>query len=82
MLNEQALWLIAQAKQQELRQEAQLQRLLRQLRQRQIGEDSFFWQGYRAAIPLLIGVAPFGIVFGALAISAGMTPPGSPAVRS
>lgn len=31
-----------------------------------------FWQGYRAAAPLMVGVAPFGLVFGALAVSAGM----------
>lgn len=34
---------------------------------------SLVWQGYRAAAPLMIGVAPFGIVFGALAVNAGMS---------
>lgn len=34
----------------------------------------YFWQGYRAGIPLMVGVAPFGMVFGALAISVGMSP--------
>lgn len=33
----------------------------------------FFWQGYRAAIPLMVGVAPFGFVFGALAVAVGMS---------
>lgn len=32
-----------------------------------------FWQGYRAAIPLMVGVAPFGLVFGALAVTGGMS---------
>lgn len=32
-----------------------------------------FWQGYRAAMPLMAGVAPFGLVFGALAVAAGMS---------
>lgn len=31
------------------------------------------WQGYRTAIPLMIGVAPFGVVFGALAVNAGLS---------
>lgn len=31
-----------------------------------------FWEGVRSALPLMIGVAPFGIVFGALAINAGL----------
>ena len=74
MLNDQALWIIAQAKQREFLQEAQLQQLAGQLPQKQKAKGSFFWQGYRAATPLLIGVAPFGVVFGALAISVGMTP--------
>lgn len=32
-----------------------------------------FWQGYRAAMPLMVGVAPFGLVFGALAVTVGMS---------
>ena len=32
-----------------------------------------FWQGYRAALPLIIGVVPFGIVFGAVAVTVGMS---------
>lgn len=32
-----------------------------------------FWQGYRAAMPLMVGVAPFGLVFGALAVTSGMS---------
>ncbi|MBZ0305568.1 MAG: AzlC family ABC transporter permease, partial [Anaerolineae bacterium] len=35
---------------------------------------SLFWAGFRAAMPLMVGVAPFGIVFGALAINARMSP--------
>jgi len=31
-----------------------------------------FWAGVRAELPLLIGVAPFGMIYGVLAISAGL----------
>ncbi len=30
------------------------------------------WQGYRATMPLMVGVAPFGLVFGAIAIGNGI----------
>jgi len=33
-----------------------------------------FWAGLRAEIPLLIGGFPFGLLYGALAISSGLTP--------
>lgn len=32
-----------------------------------------FWAGVRAEIPLLIGVFPFGLIYGALAINAGLS---------
>lgn len=32
-----------------------------------------FWEGVRAEIPLLIGVFPFGMIYGALAINAGLS---------
>lgn len=32
-----------------------------------------FWSGVRAEIPLLIGVFPFGMIYGALAINAGLS---------
>jgi 4-azaleucine resistance transporter AzlC len=32
-----------------------------------------FWAGVRAEIPLLVGVAPFGIIYGVLALNAGLT---------
>lgn len=35
---------------------------------------SLFWEGFRASLPLMVGVAPFGVVFGALAINAGLSP--------
>ncbi len=31
------------------------------------------WQGYRATMPLMVGVAPFGLVFGAIAIGNGIS---------
>jgi len=33
-----------------------------------------FWQGFRAELPLLIGVLPFGMIYGVLALSAGIDP--------
>jgi 4-azaleucine resistance transporter AzlC len=33
-----------------------------------------FWAGVRAEFPLLIGVFPFGLIYGALALSAGLSP--------
>lgn len=32
----------------------------------------YFWDGVRAEIPLLIGVFPFGMIYGALALDAGL----------
>jgi 4-azaleucine resistance transporter AzlC len=33
-----------------------------------------FWAGVRAELPLLIGVFPFGLIYGALALGAGLSP--------
>ncbi len=33
-----------------------------------------FWAGVRAEFPLLIGVFPFGLIYGALALNAGISP--------
>lgn len=33
----------------------------------------YFWQGIKAEIPLLIGVFPFGLIYGALALNAGIS---------
>jgi len=33
-----------------------------------------FWAGVRAAAPLLIGVFPFGLIYGALALASGLSP--------
>lgn len=33
-----------------------------------------FWAGVRSEIPLLIGVIPFGLIYGALALNAGLSP--------
>ena len=37
-------------------------------------QSKHFWAGVRAEIPLLIGVIPFGLIYGALAIGAGLSP--------
>ncbi len=39
-----------------------------------MNRKSNFWAGLRAEIPLLIGVFPFGLIYGALALSSGLTP--------
>ncbi len=33
-----------------------------------------FWAGIRAELPLLIGVVPFGLIYGVLALKAGLSP--------
>lgn len=33
----------------------------------------FFWEGVRAEFPLLVGVFPFGMIYGALALNAGLS---------
>jgi len=33
-----------------------------------------FWAGVRAEVPLLVGVFPFGMIYGALALDAGLSP--------
>ena|SRR5579859_7324314 len=33
-----------------------------------------FWQGVRDTIPLMVGAAPFGLIFGALAVTNGLSP--------
>jgi 4-azaleucine resistance transporter AzlC len=39
----------------------------------QSSNKSLFWRGLRNSLPLLVGVAPFGFVFGALAATADMS---------
>jgi predicted branched-subunit amino acid permease len=41
-----------------------------------------FWAGVRAEIPLLIGVFPFGMIYGALALDAGMSTPAAQMMSS
>ena len=36
--------------------------------------SKIFWAGVRAELPLLIGVMPFGMIYGVLALSAGLMP--------
>jgi len=44
--------------------------------------SSHFWAGARAEFPLLVGVFPFGLIYGALAIAAGLTLPAAQAMSS
>jgi 4-azaleucine resistance transporter AzlC len=41
-----------------------------------------FWAGIRAEIPLLIGVFPFGLIYGALALDAGLSMPAAQMMSS
>jgi 4-azaleucine resistance transporter AzlC len=41
-----------------------------------------FWAGMRSEIPLLIGVIPFGMIYGALALGAGLSPAASQMMSS
>lgn len=43
---------------------------------------SEFWRGVRAELPLLLGVIPFGMIFGILAINAGIPPIAGQAMSS
>jgi 4-azaleucine resistance transporter AzlC len=36
-----------------------------------------FWHGVKATFPLVVGAMPFGIIFGALAVTSGITPAGT-----
>ncbi len=41
--------------------------------EREISRSAEFWAGARATIPLLVGAAPFGLVFGAVSINSGLS---------
>lgn len=41
-----------------------------------------FWEGVRAEFPLLVGVFPFGVIYGALALNAGLSPAASQLMSS
>jgi 4-azaleucine resistance transporter AzlC len=41
-----------------------------------------FWAGVRAEIPLLVGVFPFGMIYGALALNAGLSKPAAQMMSS
>ncbi len=41
-----------------------------------------FWQGARQELPILLGVIPFGMIYGILALSAGMSPLDAQAMSS
>ncbi len=45
-------------------------------------QSKHFWEGVRAEIPLLIGDFPFGLIYGALALNAGLTPAAAQAMSS
>lgn len=41
-----------------------------------------FWQGVKATFPLVVGATPFGIIFGALAVNGGISPPATLAMSA
>ncbi len=41
-----------------------------------------FWAGIRATIPLIVGAIPFGIIFGAVAVTSGLSPAGTSAMSA
>lgn len=41
-----------------------------------------FWAGFRDTFPLLVGALPFGIIFGALAVTSGLSPTGTAAMSA
>jgi 4-azaleucine resistance transporter AzlC len=41
-----------------------------------------FWKGARDELPLLVGVAPFGMIYGALALEAGLPAPAAQAMSA
>jgi 4-azaleucine resistance transporter AzlC len=45
-------------------------------------QSKHFWAGVRAEIPLLIGGIPFGLIYGALALDAGLSPAASQMMSS
>jgi 4-azaleucine resistance transporter AzlC len=45
-------------------------------------KSKHFWAGVRAEIPLMIGGIPFGLIYGALAIEAGLSPAASQMMSS
>ena len=46
----------------------------RQLMEKTTTSPHEFWAGVRAVVPLLVGVFPFGMIYGALAQAAGIPP--------
>lgn len=45
-------------------------------------QTKYFWAGVRAEIPLLIGVFPFGLIYGALALNSGLSAPAAQMMSS
>lgn len=50
--------------------------------QEQTSRKAEFWAGFRATIPLIVGAIPFGIIFGALAVTRGISPAGASAMSA
>lgn len=47
-----------------------------------VSSQSEFWSGVRAELPILVGVAPFGMIYGVLALGAGLPPAQAQAMSS
>ena len=46
------------------------------------GRRAEFWAGARATIPLIVGAIPFGIIFGAVAVTGGLSPAATAAMSA
>ncbi|MFN8494109.1 MAG: AzlC family ABC transporter permease [Caldilineaceae bacterium] len=49
---------------------------------KQLSRLTEFWDGFRLTIPLIVGAIPFGIIFGALAVTRGLTPQAASAMSA
>jgi len=47
-----------------------------------VASPNEFWLGIKAELPILVGVVPFGMIYGISALSAGMTPASAQAMSS
>jgi 4-azaleucine resistance transporter AzlC len=47
-----------------------------------VSRGSEFWAGVRGLVPLLVGVAPFGVIYGVLALASGIPPLAAMAMSS
>ena len=52
------------------------------VQQTTVSRRSEFWNGVKDTFPLVVGAIPFGIIFGALAVTSGVSPGGALAMSA